>query len=456
MKKLLKTIILGGLMCLLAAALCGCGLFKPMDSLYALPALPEEYSQLQDSIQSVMDELQAEYAAITYGSYTSTIQLLDMDSNGSQETAAVFLRVTSGEEKPMRVCLFRRDADNTYRLTHTVQGEGTSIHSVTYQDLTGDGVRELIVSWQMSASVNTLAAYQLGTGGAVDLMSTGYNEGYLTSDLDGDGHTEIVVFHRSGSDAENNRAELYHYQDGTMIMSSVAPLSASVKDVTKAQTGRLSDGVPAIYVTCEVEGGVLTDILVLSESGLRNVTLDASVGFSQTTLRSYTEVSAADINGDGVMDIPWPVVMTGVSSETPLTQYIIYWRQFDSTGASTILPSATYHSVTDGWYLTLPGSWLGKITISRDDSRSIRGERAVVFYYWPDTQFSEPTAFLTVYRLTGDNRYSRAGLPGRTTLYTDSSAIYCASLNTEVWDCGIEAADLMERFDLITPEWSMQ
>ena len=80
----------------------------------------------------------------------------------------------------------------------------------------------------------------------------------------------------------------------------------------------------------------------------------------------------------------------------------------------------------------------------------------MVFYYWPDTQFSEPAAFLTVYRLTGDNRYSRAGLPGRTTLYTDSSAIYCASLNTEVWDCGIEAADLLKCFDLITPEWSMQ
>ncbi len=456
MKKLLKSIILGGLMCLLAALLGGCSLFRPMDSLYALPALPEEYSQLQDGIQSVMDELQAEYASITYGSYTSTIQLLDMDNNGTQETAAVFLRVTSGEEKPMRVCLFRRDGNGTYRLTHTIQGEGTSIHSVTYQDLTGDGVREVIVSWQVSASVNTLAAYQLGSGGAVDLMSTGYNEGYLVSDLDGDGCTEIVVFHRSGSDSERNRAELYGYQEGAMIMSSVAPLSASIRDVTKTQTGRLSDGVPAIYVTCEVESGVLTDILVLAESGLRNVTLDAALDFSQSTLRTYTEVSATDINGDGVMDIPWPVAMAEVNPESSLLQYIIYWRQFDSTGASTILPNATYHAITDGWYLTLPGTWLGKISVSRDDSRSMIGERAVVFYYWPDTQASQPVAFLTVYRLTGDNRYSRAGLPGRTILYTDSSAIYAALLNTKVWDCGIEAADLVAQFKLITPEWSTQ
>ena len=454
MKKLLKTIALAAVMGLLAALLCGCELFKPMDSLYALPVLPDEYSQLQTSIQSVKDELNAEYAAITYGSYTSTIQLLDMDGNGTQETAAVFLRVTSGEEKPMRVCLFRRGADDTYRLTHTVQGEGTAIHSVTYQDLNGDGVRELVVSWQMSASVNTLAAYQLESGGAVDLMSTAYNEGYMTTDLDGDGVTEIVVFQRSGSDDENNRAELYRYRDGAMMLSSVAPLSASIRDVSKTRTGRLSDGVPAIYVTCEVEGGALTDILVLGESGLQNVTLDTAVGFSQSTLRTYTEVSAADINGDGVLDIPWPVAL-GDRGDS-LTQYIIYWRQFDSTGANTLLANATYHSVTDGWYLTLPGSWLGKITVSRDDSRSLRGERAVVFYYRGDPAADEPEAFLTVYRLTGDNRFSRASLPGRTTLYTDSSAIYSAYLDSAVWDCGIEAQDLIRRFRLITPEWSMQ
>lgn len=456
MKKLLRGVLLAFLMCLTAAALGGCGMFKPVESLYALPALPEEYSQLQSSIQTVMDEMQAEYAVISYGNNTSTIQMLDMDGDGEQETAAVYLRVSNAEEKPMRVCLFRRGSDDTYRLTHTLQGDGLYIHSVTYADLTGDGVRELIVSWQMSARVNTLSAYQLSATDADELMSTGYNECYLVVDMDGDGNKEIVIFQRSSSDTESNRAEYYRYQDGKMTMASAAPLSAPIKSVTDVEAGQLADGTSGIYVTCDVEGGVLTDILVMGESGLNNVTLDNELGISQSTLRTYTEVSATDIDHDGVMDIPQPVLLESLDPEVESTQYVIYWREFDSQGASTYLSNATYHSVTDGWYLTLPASWQGKITVARDDSRSIRGERAVVFYYWPDTETTTPASFLTIYRLTGDNRYSRSKLAGRVTLFTDSSAIYCASLNADVWDCGIETEDLIAQFSLITVEWSTQ
>lgn len=455
MKKLLRSLLLGGLMCLLAAMLGGCGLFKPVESLFALPDLPDEYSQLQAGIQSVMDQLQAEYAVI-YGSNASTIQLLDMDSDGLQETAAVFLRVNAEGEKPLQVCLFRRDTEGAYRLAYTVKGDGMYFHSVAYEDLTGDGVRELIVSWQMSARVNTLSAYQLSPSGANELMSTGYNERYLVTDLDGDYCKEIVVLQQHSSDADNNRAEYYRYRDGTMIMASVAPLSASVQDVLSVQTGVLSDGVSGIYVNSQVEGGVLTDILVLKEDGLSNVTLDTQVGISQRTLRVYTEVNAVDINGDKVLEIPVPVKVADPDATPDSNHYLIYWRQFDSRGGDVFIPTATYHSVTDGWYLLLPNSWLGKITVARDDSGSLRGERAVVFYYWPDNETTTPAPFLTIYRLTGDNRFSRAKLSGRVILVSDSSAIYCATLNPDVWECGVEASDLSGQFRLIKPEWSMQ
>ena len=130
---LLGTLALG-----LAALLSGC-VFQPVDKLYTLPVLPQEYKDLQTTIEATMSELGAEYATINYGSNTSTIQLLDMDGDGEQETAAVFLRVTSAEEQPMRVCLFRQgndreEGDHTYRQVHMLSGEGNSINSVTYED----------------------------------------------------------------------------------------------------------------------------------------------------------------------------------------------------------------------------------------------------------------------------------------------------------------------------------
>lgn len=460
MKKLLRGLLTSALVCVMAVLLGGCDLFKPIEDLYTLPALPDEYSQLQASIQNVMNEMELEYASINYGSYTSTIQLLDMDNDGIQETAAVFLRVgstanTSGSEKPLRVCLFRQNPDNTYRLLYTVQGDGTAIHSVAYEDLTGDGVREMIVSWQVSSKVYNLSAYQLMSGAAIELMSTSYNERYLAVDMDGDSCKELVVFQQHTSEEDRNRAEYYRYQDGTMMMASSAPLSADILSVTSARTGRLTDGVTGIYVNCDRENEVITDILVLTEGGLRNVTLNSELGYSSTTTRIYIGVSATDINRDGILEIPLPVPAVSIDPNAVSSHYLTYWRQFDSEGIGTVV-SATYHATSDGWYLTLPTAWLGEVTVGRDDSRSSWGERAVVFYYWPNETTTTPAPFLTVYTLTGENRYSRSRMSGRVTLYTDTSSIYCANLNDDVWDCGIEAADLAGLFSLITTEWSTQ
>ena len=452
---ILRGLLLGTLAAALTAGLSGC-VFKSVDDLYALPVLPQEYTDLQTTIGTTMSELGAEYAVISYGSYTSTIQLLDLDGDGEQETSAVFLRVTSGEERPMRVCLFRKGSDNIYRQVHMLSGEGNSINSVAYEDLTGDGIREIIVSWQLSSGVHILAAYNVSGIEAVELMSAAYNETYIVTDLDGDGSGEIMVFQQDSTGEGNNLAECYAYQDGVLTMISAAPLSNGMKDVSNARTGRLADGSPCVYVTIEMENGKLTDILIKEENGLKNVTRDPEIGASIVTARSYTDVGAMDINNDGVLEIPRPRPLAPLDPESSSTYYLIYWQQFDSDGKGST-SCVTYHAVSDSWYLLLPNGWdAGNIVVARDDSLSSRGERAVVFYYWPDQDEGGggPQRFLTVYRLTGNNRNARSKLAGRTTLYSDSTATYCAVLDGSVWDCGLDEAELSQRFKLITPEWA--
>ena len=96
------------------------------------------------------------------------------------------------------------------------------------------------------------------------------------------------------------------------------------------------------------------------------------------------------------------------------------------------------------------------ITVARDDSLSHRGERSVVFYYYPGGENAQPQPFLTIYRLTGSNRQARAKLPGRVTLYSDSTTIFAASLQEDVWDCKLEQENLAPRFFLITAAWDSE
>ena len=453
--RILHKLLLSALAAVLGGCLSGC-VFEPVDKLYALPLLPQEYQDLQATIETTISELGAEFATISYGSNTSTIQLLDLDGDGEQETAAVFLRVTAADERPMRVCLFRQGGDGTYRQIHMLSGEGNSINSVAYEDLTGDGNREIIVSWQLSGGVHILAAYNLTGSEADQLMSTNYNETYLVVDLDGDGGQEIVVFQQDSTGEGSSIAEYYDYLNGVMTMTAVAPLSNGMRDVSASEVSRLADGRLGVYVTVDSENGAFTDVLVLEGGGLVNVTRDGESGVSLSTARSYTEVAAADINSDGVMEIPRPRQMTPIDPENGSVQYLIYWQQFNSHGESST-SCVTYHSVTDSWYLNLPNGWdEGNIAVARDDTLSSRGERAVVFYYWPDQEEGAPEKFLTIYRLTGSNRIARSKLTGRVTLYSDSSAIYCASLNGDVWDCGLDETELAQRFKLIMVEWANQ
>ena len=444
-----RRFLLAALGAALALCLSGC-IFEPVDKLYALPVLPQD---------ATMSELGAEYATINYGSNTSTIQLLDMDGDGDQETAAVFLRVTavkdekSGEEKPMRVCLFRQGEDQSYHQVYMLEGNGTSINSVAYEDLTGDGSRELIVSWQLSAGVHILSAYNFAPGGANELMSTTYNEGYVTADLDQDGSRELIIFQQDITGEGYNVAEYYDYQDGVMVLSSTGTLSDGLKDVIRADTGLLSDGRPGVYVTLELETGYVTDVLTLDRTGLINVTRDAESGMSLATAWTNTDATTTDINGDGVLEIPRPQLLTPPDEENGSAQYLIYWQQVDSSGRSAT-SDITYHSYTDGWYFTLPVGWdINNITVTRDDSLSGRGERAVVFYHW--SRQGEPEKFLTIYRLTGSNRVSRSKMTGRAALYSDSNAIYCASFDAKVWrDCGLDLEGIGRRFKPITAAWS--
>ncbi|MBD5099443.1 MAG: hypothetical protein HDT35_07875 [Clostridiales bacterium] len=450
MKRRFLLAVLGAVM---GFSLSGC-MFKPVDDLYALPVLPQEYRDLQSTINATMSELGAEYATINYGKNTSTVQLLDMDGDGEQETAAVFLRVTSADEKPMRVCLFRQGEDQTYRKAHILSGEGTTINSVAYEDLTGDGSREMIVSWQLSAGVHILSAYSFSGAGANELMSTTYNEAYTTVDLDQDGSRELLVFQQDTTGEGYNLAEYYDYQNGVMVLASTAPLSDGLKDVTAAEAGLLSDGKLGVYVTLELENGWLTDILTLEPEGLVNATRDTESGVSLATCWNDTKAVTFDINNDGVLEVPRPQSLAPVDPEALSTQYLIYWQQFDSSGKGAT-SGITYHSFTDGWYLSLPNGWdINNITVARDDSLSGRGERAVVFYYWPDREEGEPERFLTIYCLTGNNRSTRSQMPGRVVLYSDSSAIYCAALDQSVWDCGLDEEELANRFKPILAAWS--
>lgn len=444
-------VLLLGMLLLLSGCLSQSG-----EDFYLVPQLPEDYLALQQTISQVMSSLGAEYAAPSSGSNTQNIQLQDLDGDGEQESAVAFFRVPSAE-KPLKIYIFRQNqATEEYETAWIIEGDGTAIYSVAFEDLGGDAHRELIVSWQISARVQSMSAYSLQPGGdAVELMRSGYSKSAVV-DLDRDNEKEIVLVQLDTAE-NNSRAELYNYDNGLMVLTSMAPLSLDITEIQAAKVGSLTDRIPALFISSDFgeNGGRITDIIALRDNILTNLTLDEATGRSLATRRYYKDFKDAngtDINNDGILELPIPEALP-LAEETGTQMYALHWNQYDLNG-QPVQVYTTFHCYEDSWYLILKEDWLGTITAARRESGGSNvSDRAVSFYHWmPDAE--EPEEFLTIYRLTGANRTYRAETDGRFVLFTGSDVIYAAKFWDTEWDCGMNSDQLRENFNRIKVDWS--
>lgn len=441
MKQLIKKYIFILLLFAIITLLSGC-ITRPIDDLYKVPRVSDEYVQLQGRINEVL-QMGAEYAAPIGGSHRQSVQLFDIDYDGVDEAIA-FFRMPG--DKPLKIYVFR-NIDGEYEVATTIEGEGSYIESIQYSDLDGDGKAEIIVGWTMSGDIHMLGVYSLRDYHATALMLTDYYE-YLVFDLDGDERYDMTVVRHDRSEKYGS-AETYFFRSDGEIESSTARLSAGLETVERVRTGVLSDGVPAIYVEGAYEGGnVITDIIAWRDEMITNVTMDSATGVSNGTIRNYT-VYASDINGDGCIDIPMPQILPAQNEET--VYRIINWYNYSLRGTATKTLS-TYHNYSDGWYLTLPTAWTDVLTIRREDT--VSGERAVVFSVW-NGEGETVTDFLVLYTLTGDNRADKATADGRIVLRTGGETIYAAKilLDSSGWKYAISKTELTSRFNIIYSEW---
>ena len=402
------------LLAVLVALTCvGCA----ADQLYALPQLTDEYVQLEELIDQRIRS-GGEYAAPVSGSNRQTVQLHDLDGDGTSEAIAF---LADGSHTP-NVCVYRQDDDGSYYLFVAIEGVGSAVDSVEYADLTGNGANELILSWQIGGGIRLLSVYALREEEQTQLLSTDCVE-FMVCDLDGNGVGELMNL---TDDYASGLVTRYDFSGGDGYSQSDALLSDGVQEVLRMRPGYLADGAAALFVESRWgEDELITDVLCAADGSLENVTRDSSG-------RSYTlrtgGAFAADVNGDRALEIP--------DSDGDM----LLWYAIDSNGYRDLVLS-TYHDYDDGWYLVLPDELLGA---SVEKTELVPGETSVTFIG------EKGAELLTIYTLTGENRLDRAEEDGRVMLAQDGATVYAAASPEEG---GISLDGIAERFNLIYQEW---
>lgn len=441
---------LGGilLVSLLPLALTGCMMTASVEGLYALPKLPPEYQALSAQIESIL-AAGAETVSPTSGANLQSVQLEDLNGDGEPEAIAFFRN--NNDERPMKIYIFRA-LDETYEKVAVIEGSGTSIHSIRYLDMNGDGIKEILVSWRVSAQVQALSVYGLDGLQPAALMSAAYAR-YEVIDLDNDDVLELVVLRGDESEAGGSLADYYDWDGESLLLLSSARLSVTVGELQWMQGGTLDSGETAVFVTGRVAGveetsRAVTDILIYRESELSNIVLSQSTGVTSQIAR-FMNLQPTDIDGDGTTEVPMPATLpAGKDGEE---KWKIYWFSYSADGTAT-QRVITYHNLTDSWYLLIPEAWDRHFTVVQDNTST--SEHATTFYSLRGGATDQE--LFTIYTLTGENRETQAARGGRTVLLRQSGAVYAVQYTSAYgeWRYAIEPAYLAERFNAITTQWS--
>ena len=408
MRRFKRYICLVGLLALLAAALTGCGFSDDsVEELFTLPRMAEEYTGLTQELEALITQ-GYEYASPTGGRNIQSVQMADLDGDGQQEALA-FFRMSS-DEKPLKIFVFKIEGDSYARYC-TIESSGTAIDSVYYQDLNGDGRRELIVGWRISAEVQTVAVYTVARE-PVALMSSGYTR-FTIQDLNGDGIPSLLVL-RTDADSQPV-AEFYGWQDEQMGVAYRCVLSSTMASVNRGSlvSGRLDADTPALYITgVDEQGMAATDILVFRQDlGLVNLALSGSSTGVSNAVFPYRQLLPQDINGDGQL--------------------------------STV--AKTYHSLSCGWYFTIPESWWDWSVETATTSISNENQFSLAINGDP---------VLSLYTITGENRENRGRMGKRVLLRRQTATIYAGELNDAAAYYGMDEDLLRRSFSLIVGSWS--
>ena len=434
----------------LAALLLLSGCTFPLgDELLAAPKPSTNYQTLQMELEQLIAS-DVSYTAPASGDNRSAIQLVDLDGDGTEEAIAFFRGASSATSNDFQVYIYRKQ-DDRYFCTGSIEGKGTAIQSVDYPVITPNGRRGMVVSWRLAGDGTgalTVCDFDSGCAPGV-LLETEYSAMELT-DMTGDGAKDLLLLTTA---PEGKRvARLYQYADGSLDMVGEASTSAETVSVERMQSGRVLGNHTAVFAEEKMASGVglTTDIFVYADGMLRNFALDSEGSISRSTYRPVS-VYAADVNNDGVTELPRAVLMAGYTDAAASDAvFMLDWYAY-SVDEPPQLAQTTYQNISDAWSLWIDPAWHDRITATKTTDS---GLSAVTFYEYVGSSGQIP--LFTIYCATGSNRDYYAGRTDLVQLGQSAQAVYFARIPDTAANSSlaIDGDTLKGRFSMVKQDWN--
>ena len=241
------------------------------------------------------------------GKYITSYTFFDLDGDGTEEALAFY--EPSDKLGTISMSVIKK-TDDEWKVIQSIEGDGRDIYSLDFEDISGDGVSELFVCWDViSNSSNHILSVYKGNGKSSKLSKIGENitiNNFIIADMVGDSVRELLLFEINSGTVTSAKAELYSLQGDRLTLESETKLDAHVTsyDVLKAEN---ENGKTVVYADALGSDGesMITEIVFWWDKygNIASPYYDYSTGLTQETTRKAM-VSCLDINDDSKTDVP--------------------------------------------------------------------------------------------------------------------------------------------------------
>lgn len=423
----------------LVFVLAGCNVFTADPAeLLKPPALSGDIAPISEAIaKSAGGEYTLKYPS--GGNYRSAVVQNDINGDGILEAFA-FYSMTEGENTVMYINVMCSE-DGKWVSAARQKIVASGVNRLEFSDLDGDGIQEILVGWEIyGTSEMQLAVYSYKDKIITQRMLQQYTS-FVCCDLDENGYNEIMIL-RLNPTEQTNLASLYIITESGVTELYSCPLDPAVTAVSNITVSQLSSGKEAVYID-EVKGvGAVTEVLFIEKNRLVNPLYNAESRETTATLRSLS-YSIADINGDGITEIPVQEDVPSITkSNLNEKLYLTKWCSFN--GEALTVQLTTLMNNEDGYYYVMPSKWLGRIAVLRDADKHLRE-----IYTYDPVSMTAGRQLLSL-KTVSERKYEAEGLgDGYEYLLSYGDRVYACRISETAAKDGLTFEEVKKNFKII-------
>ena len=372
-------------------ALSGCSGFMGKSNITNLLSAPK-LSQTESEIVKAIDNHIGENITIKYSTpqgYTSPVQLIDIDGDGTDEAVVFYYAPNKGAN--IRIAMLSVK-DGEWNIVFDKEGLGSDVFYFGVEEFINLSTKQILVGYlTTNMDQNFFVTYFTDPAANIDDYIESCQD-VIVGDINGDKYSEVILTDNT-SDSKVRLRSLEWSEEYDFKVVGTRKLKVYNAEITQLLFGESADGETVLYVDYRDDYNQMHTEGILFRDGGKMY--DA---FEKTVISRHWEYTKAlncvDIDEDGIVETP--SVIQEERTDDPDVLRTVEWT--DYTGTEPVRKYIGIYDTQGTIFVAIPDSWQNNVY-----SRYSADEWSVCAVQEDEQEPSEDIPLFTVTHLESPN-----------------------------------------------------